>query len=66
MKAVQLAGLEGLGSLQLVELERPRPSPNEIVIEVKAAGINFAELEMANILRRDRCQRFWDLRQRDW
>jgi NADPH:quinone reductase len=46
MKAVQLAGLEGLGSLRLVELERPRPSPNEIVIEVKAAGINFAELEM--------------------
>jgi len=46
MKAIQLDGIEGLGSLKVVELERPRPGKNEVLIEVKAAGVNFAELEM--------------------
>ncbi len=48
MKAIQLDGIEGLASLKLVELERPRPGKNEVLIEVKAAGVNFAELEMAH------------------
>ena len=46
MKAIQLDGIEGLHSLKVVELERPRPGKNEVLIEVKAAGVNFAELEM--------------------
>ena len=45
MKAVQLSGFAGLDSLKLVEIDRPTPAKNEILIEVKAAGINFAELE---------------------
>lgn len=46
MKAVQLNGFAGLESLKLVEIDRPTPSKNEVLIQVKAAGINFAELEM--------------------
>ena len=46
MKAVQLIGFAGLDSLKLVEIDRPTPSKDEVLIEVKAAGINFAELEM--------------------
>jgi NADPH2:quinone reductase len=46
MKAIQLSGLEGFDSLRVVELDRPKPGANEILIEVRAAGINFAELEM--------------------
>ncbi|HEX6502392.1 MAG TPA: zinc-binding alcohol dehydrogenase family protein [Terriglobales bacterium] len=46
MKAVQLSGFAGVDSLKLVEIDRPTPSKDEVLIEVKAAGINFAELEM--------------------
>jgi NADPH:quinone reductase len=46
MKAVQLTGFTGLDSLKVVEVGRPTPSKNEVLIQVKAAGINFAELEM--------------------
>ena len=35
MKAIQLDGIEGLRSLKVVELERPRPGENEVLIEVK-------------------------------
>ena len=46
MKAIELKSIEGLAGLSVVEVERPQPAPHEILIEVKAAGINFAELEM--------------------
>lgn len=46
MKAVQLTGYEGLKSLKVVEIQKPRPKPTEILIAVKAAGINFAESEL--------------------
>lgn len=46
MKAIELRGFDGLESLSPVEVERPRPGANEILIQVKAAGINFAELEL--------------------
>jgi NADPH2:quinone reductase len=45
MKAIQLTGLNGFESLKLVDIEKPRPGANEVLIEVKAAGINYAELE---------------------
>ncbi len=47
MRAVELSGYEGIKSLRLVEVEAPTPGANEILIEVKAAGINYAELELA-------------------
>lgn len=47
MKAVELAGFEGVKSLRLVDVAKPKPGANEVLIEVKATGINFAEIEMA-------------------
>jgi NADPH2:quinone reductase len=46
MKAIQLNGYEGLASLAVVDVDRPKPGPHEVLIEVKAAGINFAEIEL--------------------
>ena len=46
MQAIQLEAYAGPGSLQLVELDRPRPAVGEVLIEVQASGINFAELEL--------------------
>jgi len=46
MKAVQLTRLNGLDSLKVVEVDRPKPQAHELPIKVEAAGINFAELEM--------------------
>lgn len=47
MKAVELDGFEGPKSLRLAEIENPRPGTNEILIEVKAAGINYADSQQA-------------------
>jgi NADPH:quinone reductase len=46
MKAIELTGLEGFQSMRVVEADKPKPGPNQVLIEVKAAGINFAELEL--------------------
>ncbi len=46
MKAIELNSLEGLTGLAVVEVARPKPGPNEILVEVKAAGMNYAELEL--------------------
>jgi len=46
MKAIELSGLEGFDSLRLVSVEKPRPQASEVLIEVKAAGLNFAEIEL--------------------
>jgi NADPH:quinone reductase len=46
MKAVELNGFEGINSLRVVEVEKPKPGTNQVLLEVKAAGINFAEIEM--------------------
>jgi NADPH2:quinone reductase len=46
MKAIELSGLEGFEGLRVVDVEKPEPGGNQVLIEVKAAGINFAELEL--------------------
>jgi NADPH2:quinone reductase len=46
MKAIELSGLEGFKSLRVADVAKPRPAANQILIEVMAAGINFAELEL--------------------
>jgi NADPH2:quinone reductase len=46
MQAVELAGFGGFESLRVVDVDRPRPTDTQVLIEVKAAGINFAELEL--------------------
>ena len=47
MKAIQLHGFEGTRSLKLVDIDKPTPKPMEVLIEVKAAGINYADAEQA-------------------
>jgi NADPH:quinone reductase len=46
MKAIELAGYKNFDSMQVIEMEKPKPAANEVLLEVKAAGINFAELEL--------------------
>jgi len=46
MKAIHLTGYKGFESMQLFEVEKPKPAANEVLLEVKAAGVNFAELEL--------------------
>ena len=46
MKAIELRGIEGLRSIKVAQVRRPIPNDNEVLIRVKAAGVNFAELEM--------------------
>ena len=46
MQAIRLNGFEGLSSMELHAVERPKPGAGQVLIEVKAAGINFAELEL--------------------
>ena len=49
MKAIELSGLEGPSeSLRVADVEKPEPGESQILIEVKAAGINFAELELTS------------------
>jgi NADPH2:quinone reductase len=43
MRAVQITKYGGPEVLQLVELEKPSPAGHEVVIEVKAIGVNFAD-----------------------
>lgn len=46
MKAIELSEYGGLDSLRVVEVGVPKPAANEILIQVKATGINFAEAEL--------------------
>ena len=47
MRAVELTGYKGITSLRIVEVQRPKPGAGEVLIEVKAAGINYAEIELS-------------------
>ncbi|WP_150307587.1 NADP-dependent oxidoreductase [Planctomonas psychrotolerans] len=42
-KSVFFSAFGGIEVLDLVEVERPRPAPGEVVVEVLAAGINHIE-----------------------
>ena len=46
MKAVLLRNFEGLDALEVSEAPVPRVGPNQVLIKVEAAGLNFAELEL--------------------
>ncbi|MFB9843531.1 quinone oxidoreductase family protein [Mucilaginibacter ginsenosidivorans] len=45
MKAVLLTGFEGTNSLQVADVPLPAFAADEVLIKVKAAGINYAEVE---------------------
>ena len=44
MKAIEVTKSGGPDVLQIVEKPRPEPGPGQILVEVKAAGINFADI----------------------
>ncbi|MGI9418003.1 MAG: NADPH:quinone oxidoreductase family protein [Geminicoccaceae bacterium] len=46
MRAVVCQELGGLDNLTLGELPNPEPEPGEVLVEVTAAGLNFADLLM--------------------
>src|SRR6266852_3176170 len=46
MKAIELSEYCGIDCLKIIDVEKPRPGANEILLEVRAAGINFAEMEL--------------------
>lgn len=43
MKAIQVSEFGESDVLELVEVEKPSPSEDEVLIEVKAAGVNYAD-----------------------
>src|SRR5882762_1394653 len=44
MKAIQLSQVGGPEVLTLVDLPTPEPKPNEAVVQIKAAGVNFIDV----------------------
>lgn len=47
MKAIVVRGDKGPDSLELQELSEPKAGPGEVVVSVKAAGVNFADVRAA-------------------
>lgn len=43
MKAVQLTEFGGPEVLKMVDLEKPMPGPSEVLIDIKAIGVNYAD-----------------------
>src|ERR1700722_11018161 len=44
MKAIQIKQTGGPEVMQLVDLPAPQPKPNEAVVKIKAAGVNFIDV----------------------
>ena len=44
MKAIQVSQVGGPEVLNLVDLPIPEPKPNEAVVQIKAAGVNFIDV----------------------
>lgn len=44
MKAIQVSEVGGPGVLKLVYLPTPDPKPNEALVQIKAAGVNFIDV----------------------
>jgi NADPH:quinone reductase len=44
MRAIQVKKVGGPSVLQLAEVETPRPKPNEVLVKIAAAGVNFIDV----------------------
>ena len=47
MKQIQLASPGGLGNLQLVETDKPKPTADQILIKVSSSSLNYHDLLVA-------------------
>ena len=47
MKALLCRELTGIDKLSLEDIEAPRPGPDEVLVAVKAAGVNFPDILLA-------------------
>ena len=48
MKAVVIPRFAGPEALEIREVPEPKPQPNEVLVEVEAAGVNFADVLTAS------------------
>ena len=46
MQAIELSEFGGFDALRVIEADQPKPAAGEVLIEVKATGVNFADLEL--------------------
>ena len=44
MKAIQVAEVGGPEVLTLVDLPVPDPKPNEVLVQIRTAGVNFIDV----------------------
>jgi NADPH2:quinone reductase len=44
MKAIQISQTGGPEAMQVVDLPVPQPKPNEAIVQIKAAGVNFIDV----------------------
>ncbi len=44
MKAIQVSKVGGPEVLEFVDIPTPEPNPNEAVVQIKAAGVNFIDV----------------------
>lgn len=47
MKAVQFDDYGGVEVLEVRDVARPEPRPNQVLVSVHAAGINISEAKLA-------------------
>src|ERR1700719_3361616 len=44
VKAIQITKLDGPTSVELVDVEPPKPAPDQVLISVRAAGVGFPDV----------------------
>jgi NADPH2:quinone reductase len=44
MRAVQIVSLDGPSAVEVVDIPQPEPSPDQVLIRVRASGVSFPEL----------------------
>jgi NADPH:quinone reductase len=44
MKAVAMTGVGGIDMLQVLDLPEPAPGPGQVLVEIRAAGVNFMDI----------------------
>ena len=54
VKAVRLDGYGGVDVLKVVDVPKPEPGPGQVLVQVKAAGINPGEDKIRSGLLHDR------------